>query len=191
PETFEFYWQPPKPVYDPAKAKQLLAEAGYPGGFDAGEFYCDAAYSNVAEAVLDNFSSVGIRSKLRPLERAAMFDAYSHKKLKNLLLQGSGAFGNAATRLEAFVVKGGIYSYGSYPDIDELFPQQAAECDRKKRAAILGKMQQLLAEQTIYAPIWQWVFFSGMGRRVGEWGFGLMPGYAYPPPYEDITIRGS
>jgi len=191
PETFEFYWQPPKPVYDPAKAKQLLAEAGYPGGFDAGEFYCDAAYSNVAEAVLDNFSSVGIRSKLRPLERAAMFDAYSHKKLKNLLLQGSGAFGNAATRLEAFVVKGGIYSYGSYPDIDELFPQQAAEFDRKKPAAILDKMQQLLAERTIYAPIWQLGFLNGIGPRVGESGFGLMPGYAYTAPYEDITIRAS
>ena len=53
PETFDFYWQPPMPVYDPAKAKQLLAEAGYANGFDAGEFYCDASYSNVAEAILD------------------------------------------------------------------------------------------------------------------------------------------
>ena len=97
PETFDFYWQPPLPAHDPAKAKQLLAEAGYPGGFDAGEFYCDASYSNVSEAVLDNFVTVGIRCRLRPLERAAFFDSYSHKKLKNILLSGSGAFGNAAT----------------------------------------------------------------------------------------------
>ena len=62
-----------------------------------------------------------------------------------MLLSGSGAFGNAATRLEAFIVKGGIYAYGSYPEIDELFPQQAAELDQKKRAAIIDKMQQLLA----------------------------------------------
>jgi peptide/nickel transport system substrate-binding protein len=189
PENFDFYWQPPMPVSDPAKAKQQLAEAGYPSGFDAGEFSCDASYSNVTEAVLDNFVSVGIRCRLRPLERAAFFDAYSHKKLKNLLLSGSGAFGNAATRLEAFVVKGGIYAYGSYPDIDELFPQQAAELDRKKRAAILDKMQQLLAERTIYAPIWQLGFINGVGPRVGESGFGLMPGFAYTAPYEDITIK--
>ncbi|MFL5269748.1 MAG: ABC transporter substrate-binding protein [Stellaceae bacterium] len=191
PETFDFYWQPPMPAYDPAKAKQLLAEAGYPGGFDAGEFYCDASYSNVTEAVLDNFVTAGIRCKLRPLERAAFFDSYSHRKLKNLLLSGSGAFGNAATRLEAFVVKGGIYSYGSYPDIDALFPQQAAELDHKKRAAILEKMQQLLAEKAIYAPIWQLGFINGIGPRVGESGFGLMPGYAYTAPYEDITIKAA
>src|SRR6516225_5604456 len=127
PHSFEFFWQPPLPTYDPVKSKQLLAEAGYPNGFDAGEFYCDSSYSNVGEAVLDNFQAAGIRLKLRPLERAAFVEAYSNKKLKNLILGGSGAFGNAATRLEAFVVKGGAYVYGSYPDIDALYQQQAAE----------------------------------------------------------------
>ena len=138
----------------------------------------------------DNFVGVGIRCKLRPLERAAFFDSYSHKKLKNILLSGSGAFGNAATRLEAFVVKGGIYAYGSYPDIDALFPQQAAELDHKKRAAILEKMQQLLAERMVYAPVWELGFLNGVGPRVGQSGFGLMPGYAYTAPYEDITLKG-
>ena len=57
---------------------------------------------------------------------------------------GSAAFGNAATRLEAFVVKGGAYAYGSYPDIDELFQQQAVELDHAKREALLHKIQQLV-----------------------------------------------
>ena len=139
----------------------------------------------------DNFVGVGIRCKLRPLERAAFFDSYSHKKLKNILLSGSGAFGNAATRLEAFVVKGGIYAYGSYPDIDALFPHQAAELDPKKRAAILEKMQQLLAERMVYAPVWELGLLNGVGPRVGQSGFGLMPGYAYTAPYEDITLKGA
>ena len=61
------------------------------------------------------------------------------KKYKNIIQGASGAFGNAATRLEEFVVKGGDYAYGSYPEIDELFPQQAVELDRTKRAAILDE----------------------------------------------------
>jgi peptide/nickel transport system substrate-binding protein len=191
PYTFEFFWQPPIPTYDPAAAKQLLAEAGNPNGFDAGEFYCDSSYSNVAEALLDNMQAIGIRTKLRPLERAAFIEAYSHKKLKNLILGGSGAFGNAATRLETYVVKGGAYVYGSYPDIDALYQQQAVELNRKKRAAILDNMQQIVAERTVYAPIWQLGFINGVGPRVGESGFGLITDFAYTGPFEDITIKNT
>ena len=88
PDSFEFYWQPPAAVYDPAKAKQLLAEAGFRNGFDAGDYYCDASYANLAEAVLNNLQEVGIRVKLRPLERAAFFKAYAEKKLKNIIQGG-------------------------------------------------------------------------------------------------------
>jgi len=189
PETFEFYWQPPEPVYDPGQAQKLLADAGYPGGFDAGEFFCDASYSNVAEVLLNNFAEIGIRSRLRPLERAAFFKAYGDKSLKNIIFGGSGAFGNAATRMEAFYVKGGTYAYGSYPDLDEMFQQQAIELDHKKRAAILEKMQRLAYDRSIYAPIWLLGFLNGIGPRVGESGFGLIPGYAYTAPYEDITLK--
>jgi ABC-type transport system substrate-binding protein len=37
-DSFDSYWQPPPAIYDPAKAKDLLAEAGSPRGFDAGLF---------------------------------------------------------------------------------------------------------------------------------------------------------
>jgi peptide/nickel transport system substrate-binding protein len=190
PDSFDFYWKPPAPTYDPAKAAQLLAEAGYPKGFDAGDYFCDASYANLAEAVVNNLQAVGIRARLRPLERAAFFKGYAEKSFKNLIQGASGAFGNAATRLEAFVAKGGAYAYGSYPDIDALFQEQAVALDGKRREALLHKIQQLVHERTVYAHLWQLAFINGAGPRVGESGLGLIAGHPYSAPYEDVTLTG-
>ncbi len=190
PENFEFFWAPPPPVYDPARARKLLAEAGHARGFDAGDYYCDTSYANIGEVALNNLREVGIRVKLRPLERAAFFKAYSEKKLKNIVQGASGAFGNCATRAEAFVAKGGAYVYGYYPDIDELFAEQAVQMHHAKRTAILQRLQQLVQEKAIYAPIWQLAFISGVGPRVDQSGFGLIKGFVYTAPYEDLTLKG-
>jgi peptide/nickel transport system substrate-binding protein len=160
PEDFEFYWQPPPPQHDPESAKRLLAEAGYPDGFDAGFYNCDIAYTNIGEAVLSDLGSVGIRAKLRPLERAAFYKSFSEKKLKNIIQSGFASVGNVATRLESFVVRGGAYAYGSYSDIDALYEQQAIELDRDTRQAILTKVQQLVVEKAIFAPIFQLAFIK-------------------------------
>ena len=190
PDTFDFYWAPPTPTYDPVKARQLLTEAGYPYGFDAGDYFCDSSAADLAEAVINNLQAVGIRAKLRPLERAAFFKAYAEKGFKNLVQGFSGAFGNAATRLEAFVAKGGAYVYGSYPEIDALFQEQAAELDAKKREATLRKIQELVHERTIYAHLSQAAVIEGIGPRVGESGLGLIAGHPFSTPYEDVTLKG-
>jgi peptide/nickel transport system substrate-binding protein len=190
PDSFEYYWQPPTPVYDPAGAKKLLAEAGYANGFDAGDYYCDAVFATLGETVLNNLRAVGIRAKMRPLERAAFFAGYSQKQFKNIIQGASGAFGNTATRLEAFIVKGGAYTYGNYPDIDALFQQQAADLNQKRREATLQMIQRIVHERAIYAPIWQLGFLNGVGPRVGESGLGLIARYAYSAPYEDVTLKG-
>src|SRR5207247_1554636 len=115
PSTFDFFWPPPPPAFNAARAKQLLAEAGYPNGFDAGDYFCDSSYANLGEAVANNLQAVGIRVKLRPLERVAFFSGYSEKKFKNLIQGSSGAFGNAATRLEALGGRGAQGEVGRAP----------------------------------------------------------------------------
>ena len=139
---------------------------------------------------MDYLAKVGIRVQLRPLERAAFFSGFKEKKFKNLIQGASGAFGNAATRLEAFVVSGGTYVYGTYPDLDGLFREQAAELDQKKREGILHKIQQLVHEKAIFAPLWELAFLNGVGARVGQSGLGLIAGHAYSAPYEDVTLKG-
>ena len=190
PSSFEYYWQPPGYGYDPVRAKRLLAEAGYPNGFDAGDYYVDAAIANVGEPVVNYFNASGIRVKLRPIERAAFFRGYAEKKFKGLIQGGSGAFGNAATRIEAFVVGGGTYSHGSYPDIDGLFQEQAGDQDPKRREATLHRIQQLIHDKVMIAPIWLNAGLSGLGPRVEESGIGIIAGYAFSAPYEDVKLKG-
>jgi peptide/nickel transport system substrate-binding protein len=119
----------------------------------------------------------------------SFYKSYAEKSLKNVIQGSSGAFGNAATRLEAFVVQGGTYAYGHEADIDALFAKQATQLERKDREATLHKMQQLVVERQMFTPIWQLGFLNGVGPRVAESGLGLITRYPYSAPYEDVAIK--
>jgi peptide/nickel transport system substrate-binding protein len=123
------------------------------------------------------------------MERVAYLTAWKEKKLKNLLFCGAGGYGNAATRIENYLVTGGTYSFGGYPDVDDMFVQQARELDRAKRQALLFRIQQITSERVLYLPIYALVFNNGVGRRVAEPSLGRIPLHYYTAPFEDIRLK--
>jgi len=189
PPTFDFSLAIEPPALDPKRARQLLAEAGYPNGFDAGDLTPLPPYTALGEAVGGYLQGIGIRARVRTMERAAFLGAWREKKLKGLLIGATGAAGNAAARLEPFFTRNGIYAYGFLPEIDEIFQRQAREQDRKTREALLHQIQRLVADQALVAPMFQQAFIWGVGPRVAEATAGLIEGYPYAAPCEDLKLR--
>jgi peptide/nickel transport system substrate-binding protein len=175
--------------YDPAKAKQLLKESGYANGFDAGDITPFPPATPQAEAVANDLAAVGIKLRVRTMERPAMIAAWHGKTLKGVILALSGALSSAAARLENYVVSGGEFVYGGYPDLDALFQQQARELDPKRREELLHETQRLVHERVMFVPIYQSVGLTGIGARVEESGLGLISTYQWSGPYEEVRLK--
>jgi peptide/nickel transport system substrate-binding protein len=188
PRVMDYALQVEPPPYDPQRARRLLAEAGYPQGFDAGELVPIPPFFTAAEAVVNDLNAVGIRVKMRVLERAAFYAAWREKKLRGLFLTAVGNSGNAASRVEAFIYSKGSYAYGGYPDIDELFQQQAQERDPAKREALLHRIQQLTIERVMFAPLMDFRALMGVGPRMAEHAINVVPMTLFPS-YEDMRLK--
>ncbi len=177
------------PAYDPQKSRQLLAEAGYPNGFDGGDLTPLPPFTTLGEAIGNYLGAVGIHTRTRTMERATFLTEWREHRLKGVIVGIAGAAGNAATRLEAYVTKNGIYAAGVMPEVEDLFYRQAREQDRKKREALLHQIQQIIHDQVTHVPVYELAFLWGVGPRVEEAGVDQIKGFAYSGPYEDLRLK--
>jgi peptide/nickel transport system substrate-binding protein len=189
PSVMDFALRVEPHPYDPTHAKRLLADAGYPNGFDAGDLTPVPPFTSFGESIANYLTAVGIRSRVRSMERATFFEAWRNKKLTGIIMGASAGLGNAAARLEAFVISTGTYAYGGDADIDELFRQQAQERDRKKREATLHQIQRLMHQRVMHAPIFEPATLHGVGPRVEEPAVGLNPLLYFAAPYEEMRLK--
>jgi len=189
PRRFEYALPLEPDPYDPAQAKKLLAEAGYPNGFDGGDLTPIPPYFGPGETAVNYLAAIGIRTKLRTMERAAFFSAFQGKKLKGVCFCTIAIYGNASTRLAENVPSGGTYSYGGWPDVNELFQKQLGETDPGKREQMLQQMQKILHERTRFAVIYNYFWPSGIGPRVEEASLGKIDAFPWAAPLEDVRLK--
>ena len=84
PPEFDFALKMEPPAFDPKRAKQLLVEAGFPNGFDAGDLTPLPPYTSLGEAVGSYLQAIGIRTSVRTMERATFMTTWREKKLRGL-----------------------------------------------------------------------------------------------------------
>lgn len=188
PHVMDFFWEPPVTPYDPDAAIALLAEAGYPNGFDGGTLFTSSD-DELAELIQANLAAVGITMNLNTAERASHLQRVMEKKLTGIVVTGSGAPGNAASRLQQFVASDGALSYVHDEALDAAIDEQARTLDPDTRRERLDAIQQKLVEESLFLPVVEYSFPVVIGPRVDNDGVNEIPGSPYTTPYEDLTLK--
>jgi hypothetical protein len=98
-------------------------------------------------------------------------------------------YGNASSRLSQIVPAEGAYAYGAWPDLEALYQKQAQELDKKKRASMLGQIQQQLYDRVRFAAIYDYIWPSGIGPRVEDPALMLIDPYPWSAPLEDVKLK--
>jgi len=153
--------------YDPAKSKELLAEAGYPDGFEVGMDCPNNRYVNdekICQAVVAMLAKVGINVDLLAQPKAQYFAKILRPKRDTsfyLLGWTPGSFDswNVLYNLIATPEDSGQgkFNVGGYsnPKVDELTAQILSETDATKRDAMIAEAFTLLHEDRGYIPLHQ------------------------------------
>jgi len=189
PSVMEFALRIEPYPYDPTHAKRLLVEAGYPTASTPARSPRCPPFVTMGESVANYLGAVGIRGRVRSMERATYMEAWRTKTRTGVFVTVTAAPGNAASRIENFVISSAPYATGGHPDIDDLFRQQAQERDRKKRETLLHQIQRLMYDRVMYGGIFEPATLHGIGPRVEEPGVGLSPQLYFTSPWEDMRLK--
>ena len=140
---------PPELKYDPEGAKKLLAEAGYPNGFELAVSSTNDRYINdaqISQAVAQYLSRVGIKTTVDAMTRSVYFPKRAKREFSFAMGGWSSETGEASSFLQYWVTRFdkaqglGTSNYGGYdnPEFDGVFKRALVTVDpaeRRKAAA--------------------------------------------------------
>jgi peptide/nickel transport system substrate-binding protein len=149
--------------HDVAKAKQLLAEAGYPDGFELGLFCPNNRYVNderICTAIASMYAKVGVKVRLESMPRAQFFQRVDTFDISMHLYGWGGAATDPGFTLTPVIHsrdgKGkGDFNSGRYVDaeLDRLIDTSALEMDAAKRSALMLQAFQRVRENVYTIPL--------------------------------------
>lgn len=158
--------------YDPERARQLLAEAGYENGFSSSIMGGPGLWpvtDEAGQAISGFLAEVGIDAPMTLLEWGDYFDRYRNGELEGLFL-----WGNSSPGLEASVHLTLNFSspptgrgiYWSSSETDKLIASANEDLDDESRAVAYREIQQILHDEVAAVPLWNYEEVDAVGPRV-------------------------
>src|SRR4051812_41539906 len=149
--------------YDVNASKKLLAEAGYPNGFELGMDCPNNRYINdekICQAVVAMLAKVGVKVALNAIPRATYFPKAQRMEISFCMLGWGGATTDAIFTLQPVLHsrndKGdGDYNWGNYKDeeFDKLIDDAKGDVDMKHRQETINKAMQRFHENVYMIPL--------------------------------------
>ncbi|MDQ2653601.1 MAG: ABC transporter substrate-binding protein [Chloroflexota bacterium] len=182
------YWaalQVEVPATDIERAKQLLADAGLPDGFQTTitSWSQYSFLSNAAVVLQEQLRQIGIEAELNLVENATLIQQVYTDKEFDIAVTGDSAYVDPNTLiLPAFKTdeSGNFVSY-SNPEVDELIDAGIAATDQEARAEIYRQIQQILLEDRPWIPFFVANQYEAMRNNV--------KGYVHIPTGSNIAFR--
>lgn len=155
--------------YDPEKAKALLKEAGYPNGFSLNVFSMSGRFpmdKEVAQAVANQLSKVGIKTKINIMETGAFIKKFTKKELEGILLIAMSLPTWDGQMLNIMARQEHPFSQYHSEKMDPLIKESSITVDREKRYQILYKIQKMMHDEAIAIPLYAIMENYGMSKKV-------------------------
>jgi peptide/nickel transport system substrate-binding protein len=139
--------------YDPKKAKDLLAEAGYPNGLDI-EFVTYVTPTSWPAAVQNYLAAVGIRARINQLQVSPAIDK-AHKGEAPLYMGswGSYSINDVSAILPVMFGEGALDNYSKDPELEKLVAEGGNTSDKAVRAKAYSAAIKIATEQAYWLPI--------------------------------------
>ena len=163
-ETLEPY------PYDPERAKELLAEAGYPDGFelkmDAPSTFIVPKVMDVAQAMKADLAEIGVDVIIRPVELGTMIKYRDEKTIAPVFLWSWGGDAFDPFQYYQIIQCGHVWGFWCDELMDEMYDAGMATMDQSEREAIYKEMQAYVKEQAPMYFLYNGIDLYGANKRV-------------------------